>query len=198
MWKPLVVALIALAGAIVAARVPMPPRVLAQHAPGPHGAPHGHGASPTGVPTQPGQQAFATLGEIVTLLDADPHTDWTKVDLERLRQHLVDMDEVVMRTAVKPVAVPGGLAIDVTGRGRTEQAIQAMVPAHARELDAMPAYAAKTEPIAGGVRLTVIARRPEDVKAVARLRGLGFAGLLTEGSHHTAHHLEMARGGRHR
>jgi hypothetical protein len=85
--------------------------------------------------------------------------------------------------------------MDVTGAARTEQAILAMVVPHARELDAMPAYAAKTEPIAGGVRLTVTARRPDDANAVARLRGLGFAGLLTEGSHHTRHHLEMARGG---
>jgi len=195
MWKPLAVALVALAGAIVAARVPMPPPVLAQHTPGPHGAMHGQTVSPSGVPAQPGQQAFGTLAEIVKLLDTDPHTDWTKVDLERLRRHLVDMDEVVMRAAVKQVAVPGGLTMDVTGAARTEQAILAMVVPHARELDAMPAYAAKTEPIAGGVRLTVTARRPDDANAVARLRGLGFAGLLTEGSHHTRHHLEMARGG---
>ena len=33
-----------------------------------------------------------------------------------------------------------------------------------------------------------------DAKAVARVRGLGFAGLLTQGAHHQAHHLAMARG----
>ena len=58
----------------------------------------------------------------------------------------------------------------------------------------MPGLAAKTEAIPGGVRLTVTARDAEDAKAVARVRGLGFIGLLTLGAHHQPHHLAMARG----
>jgi hypothetical protein len=46
----------------------------------------------------------------------------------------------------------------------------------------------------GGVRLTVLSRNPDDAKSVARIRGLGFAGLITEGAHHQAHHLAMAKG----
>jgi hypothetical protein len=162
----------------------------------PHAGTHGgmaHGAT-AGEPSQPGQAAFGALAEVVRLLDADPDTDWSRVDLERVRQHLIDMDEVLLRAAVKQTSVAGGLAMDVTGSGRTEQAIRAMLPAHAEELDRMPAYAAKAEPIAGGVRLTVTAKNAGDAKAVARLRGLGFAGLLTEGSHHGPHHLALARG----
>ncbi len=84
--------------------------------------------------------------------------------------------------------------MDITGAGRTEQAIRAMVGPHAVELDRMPSFAAKAELIPGGVRLTVTARRPDDARVVARLRGLGFAGLLTEGAHHRPHHLAMAKG----
>jgi hypothetical protein len=69
-----------------------------------------------------------------------------------------------------------------------------MVIPHSAELDQMPGLAAKTEPIPGGVRLTVTARDPEDAKAVARVRGLGFIGLLALGAHHQPHHLAMARG----
>lgn len=36
-------------------------------------------------PTRAGQEAFATIAEIVRLLDADSTTDWSKVDLEALR-----------------------------------------------------------------------------------------------------------------
>ncbi len=61
-------------------------------------------------------------------------------------------------------------------------------------LDAMPELAAKTELIPGGVRLTVMARDPGDAKTIARVRGLGFIGLLTLGAHHQPHHLAMARG----
>jgi hypothetical protein len=147
-----------------------------------------------GGPTMPGQDAFGAIAEVVKILEADPATDWSRVDLERLRQHLIDMNEVVLRAAVKQTPVPGGLAMEITGTGRTEQAIASMVVPHAVELDRMPAFAAKTETIPGGVRLTVVAKAPEAAAVVARIRGLGFAGLITEGAHHQAHHLAMARG----
>jgi len=147
-----------------------------------------------GTPTMPGQDAFGAIAEIVRFLDADPATDWSKVDLERLRQHLIDMNEVTLHAAVNQAPVAGGLAMDITGAGRTEQAIRSMLVPHAVELDRMPQWSAKTEPIAGGVRLTVVAKTPDDAKTVARIRGLGFAGLITEGAHHQAHHLAMAKG----
>ena len=209
MWRAtLAIALgVALAGAVVAHTV------FAQNRPAAgSGQAHGHGSMPShdsdmharhmqamremagGAPTMPGQDAFGAIAEIVRVLDADPATDWAKVDIERLRQHLIDMNEVVLRSAVKQTPVPGGLAMDITGTGRTEQAIRAMVVPHAVELDRMPSFAASTETIAGGVRLTVVAKRPDDPKLVARIRGLGFAGLITEGAHHQPHHLAMARG----
>ena len=147
-----------------------------------------------GVPTMPGQDAFGAIAEIVRILDADPATDWGKVDIERLRQHLTDMNEVVLRSTVKQTPVAGGLAMEITGTGRTEQAVRAMVVPHAVELDRMPSFAARTETLPGGVRLTVVAQRPDDAKLVARIRGLGFAGLIIEGAHHQPHHLAMAKG----
>jgi hypothetical protein len=146
------------------------------------------------VPTLPGQDAFGAIQEIVRILESDPATDWSKVDLERLRQHLIDMNDVVLRSNVKPAVVPAGLAMEMTGAGRTQQAIRSMVVPHAVELDQMPQWSAKTERIPGGVRLTVRAKDPNDAKTIARIRGLGFIGLLTEGAHHQPHHLAMARG----
>jgi hypothetical protein len=165
----------------------------------PHHQMHGSmtpGATPAvaGAPTLPGQDAFGAIAEIVRILDADTQTDWSRVDLERLRQHLIDMNEVVLHATVSASPVDAGLAMDVTGAARTEQAIRGMVVPHAAELAAMPGLAAKTEPIPGGIRLTVTARDAHDAKAVARVRGLGFIGLLTLGAHHQPHHLAMARG----
>lgn len=157
---------------------------------------HGHHMTgpAAGAPTMPGQGAFGAIAEVVKLLDAAPDTDWSKVDLERLRQHLIDMNEVVLRSDVKSSPVPGGLAIDITGAARTERAIRAMVVPHAVELGQVPEWVAETEPILGGVRLSVTARKPDDAKTVARIRGLGFAGLLVQGGHHGPHHLAMAKG----
>ena len=145
-------------------------------------------------PSLLGQDAFGAIAEVVRFLEADPETDWSAVDLERLRQHLIDMNEVVLRSAVKSRPVPRGLAMDITGAARTERAIRAMVVPHAAELDRVSAWAARTEPIPGGLRLTVTARTADDTKTVARIRGLGFAGLLVQGGHHGPHHLAMAKG----
>src|SRR5574342_315696 len=90
------------------------PPLLAQSPPAPstpehqggqhmHGHMHGDhpGAPAGGGPTLPGQDAFGAIAEVVRLLEADPDTDWSRVDLERLRQHLIDMNEVGLRSAVK-------------------------------------------------------------------------------------------------
>ena len=155
---------------------------------------HHRGGAAAGAPALPGQDAFGALAEVVRLLEADASTDWSTVDLERLRQHLIDMNEVVLRSEVRSSPVPGGLVMDVTGTGRTEQAIRAMIVPHAAELGRMSEWVAKTEPIPGGLRLTVTARTPEDARTVARIRGLGFVGLLVQGGHHGPHHLAMAKG----
>lgn len=159
-----------------------------------HGAMHGSHDSAAAVPALPGQDAFGAIAEVVRLLDADPTTDWSKVDLERLRQHLIVMNDVVLRSEVKAAPVPGGLSMEITGTGATERAIRAMLVPHAAELDRLAEYAARAETIPGGVRLTVTAKASGDERAVSRIRGLGFAGLLTAGAHHGPHHLAMARG----
>ena len=150
-----------------------------------------HGQAPTVVPSSPGQDAFGAVQEIVRILEADPATDWSKVNLAVLREHLIDMNEVTLRANAAERPVEGGLEIAVTGGGRMLDAIRRMIPAHARELDAMPRWDARTEPLPDGVRLTVSSAEPGDV---ARIRGLGFIGLLVSGSHHQPHHLMMARG----
>jgi len=148
-------------------------------------SPHG------GMPTRAGQDAFGTIGEIVALLETDPKTDWSKVDLEALRQHLIDMNEVTLNAAAAPKPIDGGLQIAITGMGRTLAAIQRMVPMHAAEIDGQKGWSAKTSILTDGVLLAVTATDP---KEVAHIRGLGFIGLMVEGSHHQAHHLSIAKG----
>ena len=143
------------------------------------------------IPAMPGQDAFGAIQEIVRLLEADPNTDWSKVDLEALRQHLIDMNEVTLKAGAAAKPIDGGLEIEVTGEGRTLDAIQRMVPAHAQELNRMNGWSAKTELLANGVLLTVTSTDQEQVR---HIRGLGFIGLLVSGSHHQPHHLAMAKG----
>jgi hypothetical protein len=141
-----------------------------------------------------GQAAYAAIGEIVGLLEADSTTDWSKVNIEALRQHLIDMDEVTMRAAAEQRTIPAGIEVDVTGTGRTLGAIRRMVSSHALALAQGDGYDASAKDISGGVRLVVTAKNPGNAGVVARIRGLGFAGLMTVGDHHARHHLVLARG----
>lgn len=158
---------------------------------GMHGSMHQDATSVQ--PTEPGQAAFGAIQEIVQILDADPKTDWSKVDLEGLRQHLIDMNEVTLHAEVAPKPIKGGLEMAVTGSGRTLSAIQRMVPAQAQEIDAthLNGWSAKTMPFADGVLFTVTAGDPKEVQ---HIRGLGFIGIMASGAYHQRHHLMMARG----
>ena len=145
------------------------------------------------IPTMPGQDAFGAIQEIVRILEAGPGIAWIKVDLAALREHLIDMNEVTLKATAVGRALDNGLRIDVTGSGRTLEAIRRMLPAHARELNGLPKWRAATEPLPDGVRLTVTSSDPAET---ARIRGLGFIGLMVSWWHHQPHHLAMARGDR--
>lgn len=144
------------------------------------------------IPTMPGQDAFGAIQEIVRILEADAKTDWSKVNLEALRQHLIDMSDVTLKADAAAKPIDGGSEIAVTGTGRTVEAIQRMVPAHAHEIEQthLNGWNAKTAPLPNGALLTVTSSDPQQVQ---HIRGLGFIGIMVSGSHHQQHHLAMAR-----
>lgn len=144
--------------------------------------------------TRAGQEAFATIAEVVRVLDANPATDWSRVDIEALRQHLIDMDDVTMRAEVKPAEVPGGAVFDVSGIGRVRDAIRRMSMAHGSTITPADGFSWTAEETPAGARVTVRANNPSDTTAVARLRALGFLGVLSLGDHHRVHHLGIADG----
>jgi hypothetical protein len=154
---------------------------------GMHGGMHGQ---QSGAPSQPGQDAFGTIQEVVQILQANPATDWSKVNIATLRQHLIDMNEVTLRAVATERMLDNGIEITVTGEGRTLEAIKRMVPAHVNELREI-GWSAKSEDLSNGVRLTVTAG---EAQPLAKLKALGFMGIMVQGAHHQAHHLMMAKG----
>ena len=142
------------------------------------------------VPTMPGQEVFGTIQEIVRILEADPTTDWSKVNIAALREHLIDMDEVTMRAAASERALDNGVEIAVTGDGRTLDAIKRMLPA-----------TLASSRRSGGMRTQRFCRTAlmlrvtsKDPKQVTKLKALGFMGIMVQGAHHQVHHLMMAKG----
>ena len=151
-----------------------------------------HPAPTAPLPTQGGQGAFAAIGEIVAMLQADATTDWSKVNLERLRLHLVDMDLVTLRSRVVATPVTGGAQFLVRGTGETIAAIKRMTGAHVTMVMNSGGPRVVRTALPDGVRLVVTAADPADTAAVARIRGLGFIGLMATGDHHAAHHMALA------
>lgn len=147
-------------------------------------------AATAAIPTQVGQGAFAALQEIAEILEADPATDWSKVDLEALRRHLIDMDNVTLAAEVTAEPLDDGMRFTVTGADEVAQSIRRMVIAHAATMNGAGEWRFAASPTAAGAILTVHAP-PQDL---AKLRGLGFIGVMTRGMHHQAHHLMIARG----
>ena len=150
--------------------------------------------APTVLPTQPGEGAFAAIAEVVALLEADPGTDWSRVRIDRLRDHLADMHRVTVEARVAARDVPGGAAFTVTGTGATVGAIRRMAVAHGGMVNGAGGVRVSTIVVPSGARVTVVAAVPADAREVARLRALGFHGFLTLENHHVRHHLALARG----
>ena len=147
------------------------------------------GTESAGQPTMPGQEAFGTIQEVVRILESDPTTDWSKVNISALREHLIDMDEVTMRAVATEHALDNGLEIAVTGEGRTLDAISAWSPRMCTS-SASSAGTPGQRTCRTGSSSTVISTDP---KQVTKLKALGFMGIMVQGSHHQQHHLMMAK-----
>ena len=171
---------------------------LAQAQPAPaHNPTMMHGTMPGGHPqmaAQPmeaGQSAFAAISEIVGLLEADPATDWSKVNIEALRQHLIDMNAVTLEAEIVAEPIAGGARFQVSGTDRIRGSIRRMVMAHAATMNGVGGWTFKAVETPAGAVLTVTVADPAEV---AKVRALGFIGVLTHGMHHQAHHLMIASG----
>lgn len=150
----------------------------------------GNETATSGEPTAPGQDAFGAIQEIVKILEADSSTDWSKVNIAALREHLIDMNEVTLHADAVPNDIENGVEITITGQGRTVDAIKRMVPEHALDLNQM-GWSARTANLPNGVTLTVTTA---DSSKLPELRALGFMGIMVLGADHQRHHLMMAKG----
>jgi len=140
-------------------------------------------------PTEPGQGAFAAVSEIVAILSADPMTDWSRVNINALREHLVDMDMLITNAQVTSTDIDGGIEMTIALGGLGGGAVGRMVPAHAPVLQGETGWQSEVTQEANAIVWRVAS--PQDT---VKIRALGFFGLMAVGDHHRAHHMGMARG----
>ena len=141
----------------------------------------------------PGQAVFGAVQEAIRRLEADSTTDWSQVDVARLRQHLLDMHHVAVHVTVEQKApIENGVRLRV--RPTTEAARASLD----RVLDAHP-HMLKQE---AGWSMTVeeqgdtyvLRTTTDDPSETAKVRALGYMGLLAYGQHHQRHHWHLVRG----
>jgi hypothetical protein len=142
-------------------------------------------------PSETGQSQFAAIAEIAALLQGDPKTDWTQVDIKALRDHLVDMDNVTTQASVARSIDELIVTFTVTGDEITAQSIQRMVLAHSPMLQQSTGWIVKAKEQSNGATMEV---QVTSQVALNQVLGLGFFGLMTIGAHHQQHHLMIASG----
>lgn len=144
-----------------------------------------------------GSDVFDAIQEVVEQLKADPNTDWSKVDLESLRQHLIDMKAFTEEVEViEQNSIENGIEMLVKPETeRAEKALDHMLKMHPKMMKMERGWDMQAQEKDGQWEITCTTSNPKEVEM---LRGLGYIGILVEGAHHQVHHWMMATGMGHR
>lgn len=154
------------------------------------GAPKPMSATPL---KEAGNAVFGTIQEAINQLDADPNTNWEKVDLEGLRQHLINMENFsVYVDVLSQEKIEKGAKIVIKAQNTVAQAsLTRAMSAHPGMLKSETNWSMTATPDGDKYVLTITTEKPEEV---ARLRALGYIGVMALGDHHQVHHWSMASG----
>jgi hypothetical protein len=143
--------------------------------------------------TAAGNAAFWAIQEAVQKLHADPHTDWTKVNLEALRQHLVDMHNFTMHVeVVSQTPIERGMEVVVRPTMQAAEAsMDRVFAAHPTQLKRETGWDMH---VAKQGDVFVLNVTTQKLAEIDRLRGLGYIGVMALGAHHQEHHWAIVRG----
>lgn len=142
-----------------------------------------------------GQAAFASLIEIVAMLEQNAKTDWDNVDIDGLRAHLMDMNHLILDTEAKTSFTENAqIRFDILGSAASIPSIHRMVPAHSRFIEQSRGWIIGHELNDVGATITITVN---DRTQMSRIKALGFYGFMSLDSHHQAHHYQMAIGNSH-
>lgn len=143
--------------------------------------------------SEAGNDAFATIQEVVEKLGNDPATDWSKVDLEALRQHLIDMHNFTLDVEVlSKQAIDRGVRIVIRPTTlAAEASLDRVLPPHAAQLKRETGWQMHYKKEKQAYFLEVITSKPGEIEQIC---GLGYIGIMATGSHHQLHHWLMVTG----
>lgn len=143
--------------------------------------------------TEPGNDIFGTIQEVVQKLEANPDTDWSQVNLEALRQHLLDMKafteevEVLTKNQIEK-------GTEITVRPQSERAVQALKKLFSMHPEMIQKEKGWDMNAKQDGDKWILTFTTDDETEVEKVRALGYIGLLAEGAHHQLHHWMIATG----
>lgn len=157
-----------------------------------HNASHDHAAMhPDVTLTEAGNDVFGTLQEVIRALNENPNTDWSQVDLEALRQHLLDMRDMTLNVdVIESEALKNGAqwTIQATTK-RAQAALTRVLAAHPEQLAHETGWVMTVEHADEKFQIQVTSQHAKDA---AKIQGLGYIGIMAYGDHHQPHHWAMA------
>jgi hypothetical protein len=152
---------------------------------------HGDLSSKTTL-KEAGTDPFAVIQEVISALESNPNTNWEKVNLEALRLHLVEMQDITINVNVAEKNVESGFeAIIMPISRRALRAVGNVLQNHKSMLESETGWhmeVIKTEDV---FNITVTTT---DVNEINKIRGLGYIGVMAYGNHHQPHHWALASG----
>jgi len=143
--------------------------------------------------TEAGNDAFGTIQEVIKKLESDPNTDWSKVNIEALRAHLSDMQDMTMNIEVlSQKNIPNGMEATIKATNpRAYEALKRVFMAHPDQLKRDTGWDMKVEESNQKFTIKTTTSKENEIN---KIRGLGYIGLMAYGAHHQPHHWMMATG----
>jgi len=131
--------------------------------------------------------------EAIRRLEADSTTDWSEVDVARLRRHLLDMHRVAVHVTVEQKApIENGVRLRVRPTPEAARAsLGRVLDAHPHMLKQETGWKMTVEETGDAYVLRVTTGNPSET---AKIRALGYMGLLAYGQHHQRHHWHLVTG----
>ena len=144
------------------------------------------------VLTEAGTDPFAVIQEVIALLEANPDTDWSVINIEALRSHLVEMQDMTLNVTVEQQPINLGFMAVITPT--TNRALDSLIQVLAAHPSQMKIETGWDMTVANNNGIFTITVTTDQLFDVDKIRGLGYIGIIAYGNHHQPHHWAMVSG----
>ncbi len=140
-----------------------------------------------------GNDVFGTIQEVIKKLESDPNTDWSKVNIEALRVHLADMQDMTLNIKVlSQKNIPNGIEVTIKATTpRANKALKKAFMAHPSQLKQETGWDMVVKNQNQNFTIKATTTKSNEID---KIRALGYIGLMAYGSHHQPHHWMIATG----